>query len=157
MSKSTKYGAAGVVIVAVLAFIISGVLASTSISVNSGENVTLGAGASFATTCEADVTVTPLTSFNSTNGTYQLTTISVKDIGTTPTGADSCVGKTLNLAFLHDEGNQFASWNIPSLADGNEYHFGSRSGGSSGNIYFATATFGALSAAGLTSIAVSIN
>ena len=157
MSKSTKYGAVGVVVVAVLAFIISGVLASTSISVNSGNNVTLGAGASYATTCEADITVTPQLSFNTTNGTYQLTTISVKDIGTTPAGASSCVGKTLNLAFLHTEGNKFASWNIPSLGDSNEYHFGSRSGGSSGTTYFATSTFSALSAAGLTSIAVSIN
>jgi hypothetical protein len=157
MSKGTKYGAAGVVVVAVLAFIISGVLASTSISVNSGNNITLGAGSSYATTCEEDITVTPLLSFNSTNGAYQLTTISVKNIGTTPAGASSCVGKTLNLAFLHSEGNKFASWNIPSLADANEYHFGARSGGNSGSVYFATATFGALSAAGLSSIAVSIN
>jgi hypothetical protein len=157
MSKNTKYGAVGVVVVAVLAFVISGVLASTSISVNSGSNVTLGAGAAYAATCEADITVTPLTSFNSSNGTYQLTTMAVKNIGTTPAGASSCEGKTLNLAFLHADGNQFASWNIPSLDDDNEYHFGGTSGGNSGDIYFATATFSPLSVTGLTSIALSIN
>jgi hypothetical protein len=157
MSKNTKYGAVGVVVVAVLAFVISGVLASTSISVNSGNNVTLGAGAAYAATCEADITVTPLTSFNSSNGTYQLTTMAVKNIGTTPAGASSCVGKTLNLAFLHADGNKFASWNIPSLSDSNEYHFGGTSGGNSGTIYFATATFSPLSVTGLTSIALSIN
>lgn len=152
MSKSTKYGAAGVVVVAVLAFIISGVLASTSISVNSGNNVTLGAGAAYATTCDADVTVTPLTSFNTSNGTYQLTTMSIKDIGET-----ACNNKTLSLAFLSNSTAYYASWPIGTAGASNEYHFGSRSGGSSGTTYFATSTFSALSAAGLTSIAVSIN
>ena len=158
MSKSTKYGAIGVVIVAVLAFIVSGVLASTSITVNAGNKVTLGAGAAFATTCDETVTATPLTTFNTTNGTYQLTTVSVKDIGDAfPSGVTTCVGKTLNLAFLNSGTAYFASW--PILADGasNEYHFGSRSGGNSGSIYYATSTFSAQSVSGLTSIAVSIN
>ena len=155
MSKSTKYGAAGVVIVAILAFIVSGVLASTSIQVNSGNQVTLGAGAAFATTCDAEVTATPLTSFNSTNGTYELTTISISGIG--DGAGESCANKTLNLAFLHSGGNKFASWNIPNDTNTNKYDFGGTSGGSSGGTYFATATFGALSVAGLTSIAVSIN
>jgi hypothetical protein len=158
MSKSTKYGAIGVVIVAVLAFIVSGVLASTSITVNTGNKVTLGAGAAFATTCDETVTATPLTTFNTTNGTYQLTTISVKDIGDAfPSGVTTCVGKTLNLAFLNNSTAYYASW--PILADGasNEYHFGARSGGVSGTTYFATSTFTAQSATGLTSIALSIN
>lgn len=152
MSKSTKYGAVGVVVVAVLAFIVSGVLASTSITVNSANTVTLGAGAAYATTCDDAVTVTPLTSFNTTNGTYQLTTMSIKDIGET-----ACVNKTLSLAFLSSSTAYFASWPILSSGNSNEYHFGSRSGGSSGTTYFATSTFSALSASGLTSIAVSIN
>jgi hypothetical protein len=158
MSKSTKYGAIGVAIVAVLAFIVSGVLASTSITVNAGNKVTLGAGAAFATTCDETVTATPLTTFNTTNGTYQLTTISIKDIGDAfPSGVTTCVGKTLNLAFLSNSTAYYASW--PILADGasNEYHFGNRSGGSSSSPYYATSTFGALAATGLTSIAISIN
>ena len=154
MSKSTKYGAVGVVLVAVIAFIVSGVLASTSITVNSTNKVTLGAGAAYATTCDSDVTVTPLTSFNSTNGTYELTTISVSSVVGSP---DACTGKTLNLAFLHTSGNQFASWTLPADNASNKFDFGGRSGGSSGTTYFATSTFGPLSAAGLTSIAVSIN
>ena len=153
MSKSTKYGAVGVVVVAVLAFIISGVLASTSITVNSGNTVTLGAGAAYATTCDEAVTVTPLTSFNTSSGIYQLTTISVKDIGVA-----GCANKTLSLAFLSSSTAYYASWPIgASPSDGNEYHFGSRSGGSSSSPFYATSTFSALSAAGLTSIAVSIN
>lgn len=153
MSKSTKYGAVGVVVVAVLAFIISGVLASTSITVNSANTVTLGAGAAYATTCDDAVLVTPLTSFNTTNGTYELTTISVKNIG-----ISTCQNKTLSLAFLSNSSAYFASWPIIGTpSDSNEYHFGSRSGGSSGTTYFATSTFSALSASGLTSIAVSIN
>ena len=156
MSKSTKYGAVGVVLVAVIAFLVSGVLASTSITVNSTNKVTLGAGAAYATTCDPDVTVTPLTSFNSTNGTYELTTISVTGIA--GTGGESCANKTLNLAFLHTSGNQFASWTLPgSDSASNKFDFGARSGGNSGSTYFATATFGPLSASGLTSIAVSIN
>ena len=153
MSKSTKYGAAGVVVVAVLAFIISGVLASTSISVNSGSAVVLGAGSSYATTCDSDVTVTPQTSL-ADNGTYVLTTMSVTGInGSAPV----CAGKTLNLAFLHSGTFKIASWNIPADNASNKYDFGGTSGGSSGSTYFATATFTALSASGLTSIAVSIN
>jgi hypothetical protein len=152
MSKSTKYGAVGVVVVAVLAFIISGVLASTSITVNAGNRVTLGAGAAFATTCDETVTATPLTSFNTTNGTYELTTISIKDIGEA-----TCVGKTLNLAFLNNGTAYFASWPILADDEENEYHFGNRSGGSSSSPYYATSTFTAQSAQTLTSIAISIN
>ncbi len=154
MSKSTKYGAFGVVFVAVLAFIISGVLASTSITVNTGNKVTLGAGAAYATTCDDAVTVTPLTSFDTGDGTYKLTTISVSGIDGSPT---DCDGKTLNLAFLHSSGNQIASWTLPADNSSNKYDFGGRSGGVNSGTYFATATFSPLSAAGLTSIAVSIN
>ena len=158
MSKSTKYGAVGVVVVAVLAFIISGVLASTSITVNPGNRVTLGAGAAFATTCDETVTATPLTTFNTNNGTYELTTISVKDIGDAfPSGVSTCIGKTLNLAFLNNGTAYFASWPILANGASNEYHFGNRSGGSSSSPYYATATFTAQSAQTLTSIAVSIN
>ena len=158
MSKSTKYGAVGVVVVAVLAFIISGVLASTSITVNAGNKVTLGAGAAFATTCDETVTATPLTTFNTTNGTYELTTISIKDIGDAfPAGVSTCIGKTLNLAFLSNSSAYYASWPILANGASNEYHFGNRSGGSSSSPYYATSTFGALAATGLTSIAVSIN
>jgi hypothetical protein len=159
ISKSTKYGFVGVVVVAVIAFLVSGVLASTSITVNAGNRVTLGAGAAFATSCDETVTATPLTTFNTTNGTYQLTTISVKDIGDAfPSGVTTCIGRTLNLAFLNNSTAYYASW--PILADGasNEYHFGNRSGGNNGSgIYYATSTFTAQSATTLTSIAISIN
>jgi len=157
MSKSTKYGAVGVVIVAVLAFIISGVLASTSITVNTGNRVTLGAGSAFATSCDETVTATPLTTFNTTNGTYQLTTVSVSGIDGAGTTGISCAGKTLNLAFLNNSTAYYASWTLPTDGASNEFHFGSRSGGNSGSIYFATSTFSAQSVATLTSIAVSIN
>lgn len=157
MSKSTKYGVVGVVIVAVLAFVVSGVLAATSITVNTGNRVTIGAGSAFATSCDETVTATPLLTFNTGNGTYQLTTISVKDINGTGTTGIACAGKTLNLAFLNNSLPYYASWTIPSDADANEYHFGSRSGGNSGSIYFATSTFSAQSAATLTSIALTIN
>jgi hypothetical protein len=155
INKSTKYGAIGVVIAAVVSFVVSGVLAATSITVNSNNKVTLGAGAAYATTCDADVTVTPLTSFDTSDGTYKLTTISVTGIA--GTGGESCANKTLNLAFLHTSGNKFASWTLPADNSSNKYDFGGTSGGSSGSTYFATATFAALSASGLTSIAVSIN
>jgi hypothetical protein len=152
ISKSTKYGFVGVVIVAAIAFLVSGVLATTSaITLNSTNTVSLGAGAAYATTCDSAITVTPLTSFIS--GEYKLTTISVSGIDGTP----DCEGKTLNLAFLHTSGNQFASWTLPADDATNKYDFGGTSGGVSGSTYFATATFGPYPAAGLSSIAVSIN
>ena len=159
MSKNTKYGIAGIAVLAVLAFIVSGVLAAgTTINVNTGNQVTLGAGAAFATTCDETVTVTPLTTFNTTNGTYQLTTMSVKDIGDAfPAGVSTCVGKTLNLAFLSGGSPYYASWPILNNGASYEYHFGTKSGGTNGSITYATSTFAALTATGLTSIAVSIN
>ncbi len=160
ISRKAKFTTVIVAVIAGAAFIISGVLASTSISVNSNNIVSLGAGAAFSATCDSDIQVTPLTSFNASNGTYQLTTISVTDIGDDRVsgGPSSCGGKTLNLAFLHTSGNQFASWTLPSSDNvNNKFDFGGTSGGSSGSTYFATATFGPLSASGLTSIALSIN
>ena len=155
VSRRTKFSALFIAIIAGAAFLISGVLASTSISVNSNNGVTLGAGAAYASTCDGDISVTPLTSFNATNGTYQLTTISVTGIGDGV--APTCDGKVLNLAFLHTSGNQFASWTLPTDSSSNKYDFGGTSGGVSSGTYFATATFGPLSASGLTSIALSIN
>jgi len=157
ISKSTKYGLVGVVVVAVIAFLVSGVLASTSITVNSNNKVQLGAGAAYATSCDETVTATPLTTFNTTNGTYQLTTISVTGIDGAGTTGISCSGKILNLAFLDNSTPYYASWTLPTDNASNQYQFGAQSGGSSGSNYFATSTFSALSAAGLTSIAVSIN
>ena len=155
ISRRAKFSALFVAIVAGAAFLISGVLASTSISVNSNNGVTLGAGAAYSATCDGDITVNPLTSFNATNGTYQLTTISVTGIGDGV--APTCDGKILNLAFLHTSCNQFASWTLPADASGNKYDFGGTSGGLSGSTYFATATFGPLPVAGLSSIALSIS
>jgi hypothetical protein len=157
MSKSTKYGVFGVFVVAILAFVVSGVLASTSITVNAGNRVTLGAGAAFATSCDETVTVTPLTTFNTTNGTYQLTTMSITDINGTATTTISCAGKTLNLAFLNNNIPYYASWTLPTDNASNQYQFGAQSGGSSGSTYYATSTFSAQSAATLTSIALTIN
>jgi hypothetical protein len=157
MSKSTKYGAIGVVVVAVLAFVISGILAATSININTGNRVTLGAGAAFATSCDETVTATALTTFNTTNGIYQLTTISVSGIDGTGSTGISCAGKTLNLAFLNNNTPYYASWTLPTDGASNEFHFGNKSGGVSGTTYFATSTFAAQSATTLTSIALSIN
>jgi len=152
------YSALGIIFVAILALIISGVLASTSITVNSQNKVVLGAGAAFSTTCDEAITVKPLTTFNTTTGRYDLTTISVKDIGDSfPSGVTTCIGNTLQLAFLNNGTAYYASW--PILANGGsyEYHFGARSGGNSGSIYYATSTFTAQDPTTLTSIAVSIN
>ena len=160
VSRRAKFSALFVAIVAGAAFLISGVLASTSISVNSNNGVTLGAGAAYSAACDSDIQVTPLTSFNATTGTYQLTTISVTDIGDDRVtgGPTSCGGKILNLAFLHTSGNQFASWTLPATdAIANKFDFGGTSGGLSGSTYFATATFGPLPVAGLSSIALSIS
>ena len=159
VNRRTKFTAFFVVVIACAAFLISGVLASTSISVNSNNGVTLGAGAAYSATCDSDISVTPLTTFNATTGAYQLTTISVSDIGNNRItgGPTSCAGKVLNLAFLHTSGNKFASWTLPADNISNKFDFGGTSGGSSGTTYFATATFSALPVAGLSSIALSIN
>ena len=157
--KASKLNLPLILIVSIVfALVIAGVFASTSISINSNNTVALGAGTAFSTTCDASVTVKPLTTFNTSTGRYDLTTISVKDIGDAfPSGVTTCVGETLNLAFLNNGTAYYASW--PILANGGsyEYHFGARSGGNTGSIYYATSTFTAQDPTTLTSIAVSIN
>ena len=158
MSKGNKFKIFGLFVIALLSILISGVLASTSITINTENKVALGAGAAFATTCDEAVTVKPLTTFNTGTGRYNLTTISVSDVGDAfPSGVTTCVGETLNLAFLNNGTAYYASW--PILANGGsyEYHFGARSGGNSGSIFYATSTFTAQDPTTLTSIAVSIN
>jgi hypothetical protein len=78
-------------LIAIPGLLIAGVFASnTSISINSGSPISLGAGYTTATTCDSAVTVSAVQS-------YQGTTFKVETITVSGVDSASCGGKTLSL------------------------------------------------------------
>jgi hypothetical protein len=96
-----------------IGFLASGVFAATSIQVNSGDNVQLGAGATYATTCDEQVNVKFDSSFTAAlltdTATPYLHSIRVSDIDPT-----ACTGQKLSIALVDDFRNTrvIASWFI---------------------------------------------
>jgi len=93
--------------VAIGAVALVGVLSSTlaaNISINSGSNVEFGQGVSGAAACDANLTITPGSSFQNTGGstgTFNLGSITVNDSATTSSstsGLAACAGKYIRLA-----------------------------------------------------------
>jgi hypothetical protein len=100
-------------ILAVLGFLGSGVFAATSIQINSNNIVQLGAGTTFATSCDDQVTVKFDSSFTAAlltdTATPMLHSIIVSDIDPT-----ACHGEKLSVALVDDNKNTkaIASWYI---------------------------------------------
>jgi len=93
--------------VAIGAVALVGVLSSTlaaNISINSGSNVEFGQGVSGAAACDANLTITPGSSFQNTGGstgTFNLSSITVQDSATTTSGTTGlalCAGKYIRLS-----------------------------------------------------------
>jgi len=93
--------------VAIGAVALVGVLSSTlaaNISINSGSNVEFGQGVSGAAACDANLTITPASSFVNTggsSGSFNLSSITINDSATTTsatTGLAACDGKYIRLS-----------------------------------------------------------
>jgi hypothetical protein len=138
-----------------ICFILSGVLAVTNITVNSGSGLSIGSGAATATSCDTTVSLTTQNTFDATAGIYKLATISVTDVDTT---SNYCADKVMYLAIVLNNTAYQASWSLPSSALNNTFIFSqSTSSANNGTNYFATSTFIAQDPATLGTFAISIS
>jgi hypothetical protein len=91
-----------------------GVFASTTITLNSGNAVNLGAGVTSVNACNSAATVSTQTTFNSSYNAFLLTTVALSGIND-----NQCQGKTIQMAFVANGTTYNATWAIPSTASVN--------------------------------------
>ena len=145
---------------------IGGVVAATSITINSGTPLSLGAGYATATTCDEAVTVASTQAYDTRENVYKITAFTVTGIdivGTvaaTGLGCGSIPGKVLQLAYVVTGNTSVtASWTLASVASATDrvYTFGSLGNGSvSGTTYYASVALTSFSISTLSTVAISI-
>jgi len=129
---------------------LGGVVAATSIAINSGSQVSLGAGYTTATTCDANVTLKAKTALDASSGQLYVSAFELSDISQNAT--TGCGNKTMEMALKINGQMTYASWDIPaSGADSTFYFTGVTSSISDYNAMTALAPF---QANGLTNIAI---
>jgi hypothetical protein len=144
---------------------IGGVVAATSITINSGSPISLGAGYSTATSCDEAVTVSAGQGYDVTDNIYKVNSLEVSAINlwlaTNSTG-NGCGLKTLQLSWVATSGAGGAatstSWVLPSSSLTTQiFRFGSTANTISSNYYNASAALTSFSIANLSTIAISIS
>jgi len=138
-----------------ICFILSGVLAVTNITVNNGSGLSIGSGATTATSCDSTINLSTQNTFDASAGIYKLATISVNNVDTR---LDYCANKVMQLAIVLNNIAYQASWTLPSSSANNTYLFAqSTNAANSGINYFAYTTFTAQDPATLGTFAISIS
>jgi len=102
---------------------IGGVVAATSITINSGSPLSLGAGYALATTCDENITVASSQAYNSSSNKYEVATFTITGVDASyvrSTGL-GCAGKTMSLAYVtgtmgSSTSPGSATWTLPSIA-----------------------------------------
>jgi hypothetical protein len=146
---------------------IGGVVAATSISINSGSPLSLGAGYATATTCDTDVTVAAVQAYDTRENLYKITDFTVTGVDqsatntTTGIGCGSTTKKVMQLAIVTSTGVFNASWTLSSVAAATSqsyvYTFGPiGSGLANGNTMYASVALTSFSIANLSTVALSI-
>ena len=143
---------------------IGGVVAATSITINSGSPISLGAGYSTATSCDENVTVIAGQGYDVTSNLYMINSLEVSNVdlrlATNSTGL-GCGLKTLQMAVVLVSGSPVStSWVLPSSSvTTNIFRFGSTANTVSGSpaYYNASAALTSFSIANLSTIAISIS
>ena len=147
---------------------IGGVVAATSITINSGTPLSLGAGYATATTCDADVTISTNQAYDTRENIYKITAFTVTGVdqsSTNPTtgiGCGATTRKVMQLAYITTSNAAVsASWTLASVAKATGeayiYTFGAIGNGSvNGDIYYASVALTSFSISTLTTVALSI-
>lgn len=143
-------------IAAIPALLIAGVFASnTTITVNSGAAISLGAGYSTATTCDASVDVAATQNYYTTGSAFKVEQIRISNIDQSSAG---CANKTLTAVIVKSNGTtSTATWSIASAsANTNTFIYGLTSTSSGTNIYSST-TLSEFVLSDLSTIAIGIS
>ena len=147
---------------------IGGVVAATSITINSGTPLSLGAGYATATTCDADVTISTNQAYDTRENIYKITAFTVTGVDQSSTNATTGIGcgattrKVMQLAYVTTSNAAVtASWTLASVAKATGeayiYTFGAIGNGSvSGDIYYASVALTSFSISTLSTVALSI-
>ena len=98
-----------------------GVIAATSISINSAIPVSLGAGYSLATSCDENVTVKALTAPDAASGQFYVATIALSDVDQTP--ITGCGYRNAEVALKINGQMTYASWTIVPSATNDTFSF----------------------------------
>ena len=143
---------------------IGGVVAATSITINSGSPISLGAGYSTATSCDEAVTVSAGQGYDVTDNVYKVNSLEVSAINlwlaTNSTG-NGCGLKTLQLSVIYTSGSPTStSWVLPSSSlTTHVFRFATIANTvtAAGGYYNASAALTSFSIASLSTIAISIS
>ena len=149
---------------------IGGVVAATSISINSGTPLSLGAGYATATTCDEAVTVAAQQAYDTRENVYKVTGFTVTGVdqsatnNTTGIGCGATASKIMQLAVITSAGVYNASWTLASISgaspqgDTRVYKFGAIGDGSVvSTTYYASVALTSFSIANLSTVALSIS
>jgi hypothetical protein len=124
-------------LIAIPGLLVAGVFASnTTITLNSGSPISLGAGYTTATTCDDAVDVAATQAYS--GNAFEVTEIRVSNIDQIGT---QCGNKILTLVVVPETGsNQTVTWSIASVAANTDtFIFGLSTTASGNNIYASTA------------------
>ena len=137
---------------------IGGVVAATSISINAGVPISLGAGYTTATTCDAAVTITATQSYDEGTNLFRITALNITDVDTRGYST-YCGNKTMQLAYVTTTpATVQASWSLPSSATNFIYQFGPTGNGALvSTTYYASVALSAFDIATLSTVALSIS
>jgi hypothetical protein len=128
-------------------FGLGGVLAATTITLNQGAPIALGAGYTASTACDSSITINTQNQF--INNKFMVSTISLSNIDATyPNGCGSSV---LDLSLVVNGSLVNTSFSIASSASNNNYLFG----GSAGTGFLANSVLIPFDISQLTSVALS--
>ena len=142
---------------------IGGVVAATSITINSGVAISLGAGYTTATTCDTGVTITASQGYVTASSLYAVNAINIADVDVNDVGG-GCGNKIMQLAVVGSmSGSPIqASWTLPSSSSQQFTYIFAGSADTpatrlSGTNLYATATLTAFDIATLSTVALSIS